>query len=197
MSIKLGLTGSIGMGKTTTAGFFRGFGVPVWDADAEVHALYAKGGAAVAPIGALVPAAVQHGIVDRDVLKAEISKDGGLLSRIEQVIKPLLAESRQDFHTQHKDKPLMLFDIPLLFETDAECWLDYVLVVSAPEDVQRHRVLTRGTMTERMFATILARQMPDNEKRALADFVFDTSLGKADTKAKVKALIETLELEDA
>ncbi len=196
MSVKLGLTGSIGMGKSTTAQFFKDFGVPVWDADAEVHKLYAQGGAAVASIAALAPAAVQAGAVDRSLLKAEIAKNPQLLGQIEATLGPLLARSRQDFLTNHKN-PLLLFDIPLLFETDAESWLDYVLVVTAPESVQRARVLARGTMDEALFATILARQMPDAEKRALADFVFDTSSGFDHTQAEVKALIETLEQEHA
>jgi len=197
MSIKLGLTGSIGMGKSTTASFFREFGVPVWDADAEVHKLYAVGGAAVAPIGALVPEAIKQGFVERDVLKAEIMHDDRLLEKIEAVVRPLLAESRQSFHTQHKNSAVMLFDIPLLFETDSEGWLDYVLVVTAPEHVQRQRVQARGSMDEALLKTILARQMPDTEKRALADFIFDTSQGMDHTKAEVKALIEALEQDDA
>ncbi len=197
MSVKLGLTGSIGMGKSTTAGFFRTFGVPVWDADAEVHALYDLGGAAVKPIGALVPAATQEGFVDRAVLKAEIAKDSELLEKIEIALRPLLAESRQNFLTRHKQNSVVVFDIPLLYETDAESWTDYVLVVTAPEEVQRHRVLMRGSMNEALLNTILARQMPDNEKRALADFIFDTSQGMEHTKAEVKALIEELEQEDA
>ncbi|HIP22227.1 MAG TPA: dephospho-CoA kinase [Rhodobacteraceae bacterium] len=197
MSVKLGLTGSIGMGKSTTADFFRAFAVPVWDADAEVHALYAHGGAAVNPIGALVPAAIIAGFVDRNTLKAEIAKDSGLLSKIEMVLRPLLADSRQQFLTDHKKNAVVVFDIPLLFETDAESWMDYVLVVTAPEEVQRDRVMMRGSMSEALFNTILARQMPDFEKCALADFMFDTSRGMDHTKAEVKALIEELEQEDA
>jgi len=197
MSIKLGLTGSIGMGKSTTAGFFREFGVPVWDADAEVHRLYAKGGAAVAPIGVLVPEATKDGFVDRNVLKSQIAIDDSLLGKIESAVRPLLSNSRQDFHTRNRENAVMVFDIPMLYETDAESWMDYVLVVTAPNEVQRHRVLMRGSMSEDLFATILARQMPDNEKRALADYIFDTSLGLEHTKAEVKALIEELEQEDA
>ena len=197
MSIKLGLTGSIGMGKTTTAGFFRESGVPVWDADAEVHKLYAQGGAAVAAMGALVPEAVAAGFVDRRVLKAEISKNPALLAKIEAMLKPLLAQSRAGFLQKHIDKHLVLFDIPLLYETDAESWLDYVLVVTAPAEVQKARILARQSMDETMFTTLLARQMPDQEKRALADFVFDTSKGLAHTKADVKALIDKLEAENA
>ncbi len=197
MSIKLGLTGSIGMGKSTTAGFFRDFGVPVWDADAQVHKLYEKGGAAVGPIGALLPEATKNGFVDRAVLKAAIEQDETLLEKIERILHPLLGQSRQEFLDQRRAFPVLLFDIPLLFETDAESWMDYVLVVTAPEEVQRQRVLTRGTMSEEMLDTILSRQMPDREKRALADFIFDTSHGMEHTKAEVKALIGKLEQEDA
>ncbi|VAW23479.1 Dephospho-CoA kinase [hydrothermal vent metagenome] len=197
MSIKLGLTGSIGMGKSTTARFFRDFGVPVWDADAEVHRFYESGGAALAPIGALVPEATKEGFVDRNVLKDKIAIDNSLLGKIESAVRPLLANSRQDFHTRNKESAVMVFDIPVLYETDAESWMDYVLVVTAPEEVQRHRVLMRGSMSEDLFATIIARQMPDIEKRALADYIFDTSLGLEHTKAEVKALIEELEQEDA
>lgn len=197
MSIKLGLTGSIGMGKSTTAGFFRDFGVPVWDADAEVHKLYESGGAALAPIGALVPEATKEGFVDRNILKAQIAIDDSLLGKIESAVRPLLSNSRQDFHTRNRENAVMVFDIPMLYETDAESWMDYVLVVTAPKEVQRHRVLMRGSMSEDFFATILAHQMPDIEKCALADYIFDTSLGLEHTKAEVKALIEELEQENA
>ena len=197
MSTRLGLTGSIGMGKSTTAGFFREFGVPVWDADAEVHALYAKGGKAVAPIGALVQGAIKQGSVDRSILKVKISQDSTLLTKIESILRPFLLQSRLDFAAKHSKAPLVLYDIPLLFESDTESWMDHVLVVTAPKDVQRARVLERGTMDEALFETILSRQMSDDEKRALANFVFDTSLGMDHTKAEVKALIEKLEQEDA
>ncbi len=197
MSIRLGLTGSIGMGKSTTAGFFREYGVPVWDADAEVHVLYAKGGAAVAPIGDFAPEATKQGLVDRDVLKTLIADDPTLLGKIETTIRPLLRQSRLAFEAAHQAAQLVLYDIPLLFEGDTESWMDYVLVVTAPKDVQRARVLERGTMDEALFETILSRQMSDAEKRALADFIFDTSSGMDHTKAEVKALIEKLEQEDA
>lgn len=197
MSIKLGLTGSIGMGKSTTAGFFRDFGVPVWDADAVVHELYSKGGAAVEPVGEIAPMATVQGFVDRSVLKELIANDPHLLSKIEDVIRPLLVQNRAQFVVVNNSARLLLFDIPLLFETDAESWMDYVLVVTAPLHIQRQRVFSRGTMSEEMFTTILSRQMPDNAKRALADFVFDTYLGMDHTKAEVKALIEKLGKENA
>jgi len=197
MSMRLGLTGSIGMGKSTTAGFFREFGVPVWDADAEVRALYAKGGAAVSPIGAFAPEATKQGFVDRDTLKTLLENDPTLLGKIENTIRPLLRKSRLKFEANQKTAPLVLYDIPLLFEGDTESWMDYVLVVTAPKDVQRARVLARGTMDEALFEIILSRQMSDAEKRALADFVFDTSNGMDQTKAEVKALINQLEQENA
>ena len=197
MTIQLGLTGSIGMGKSTTAGFFKEFGVPVWDADATVHEIYSTGGAAVEVIGALAPSATKQGFVDRSTLKSLIAQDKTLLGKIETAISPILATSRSDFLEKNKAAPLVLFDIPLLFETDAETWLDYVVVVTAPEEVQRARVLARKTMSDSVFETILARQMPDAEKRALADFVFDTSHGMDHTKQDVKTLIDKLEQEDA
>ena len=197
MSLKLGLTGSIGMGKSTTAGFFREFGVPVWDADAVVHAIYAEGGAAVEPIREIAGEATENGFVDRSVLKDLISKDKTLLAKIETAINPILRESRRVFLRDNQASPLVLFDIPLLYETDAESWLDYVLVVTAPKHIQKQRVIERGSMDEELFEMILARQMGDAEKRALADFVFDTSNGMDHTKSEVKTLIEELEKENA
>jgi dephospho-CoA kinase len=197
MTVKLGLTGSIGMGKSTTAGFFREFGVPVWDADAEVHALYSQGGQAVPLLRRIAPAAIVDAAVDRDQLKQLISQDKTLLSKIETALKPLLAQARQDFLSANHTAPVVVFDIPLLYETDTESWLDYVLVVTAPENVQKQRVLSRNTMDEALFNTILSRQMSDIEKRALADYVFDTSKGMDHTKADVKALIKALEQENA
>ena len=197
MSLKLGLTGSIGMGKSTTAGFFREFGVPVWDADAVVHTIYAEGGAAVEPIREVAAEATENGFVDRSVLKDLISKDQTLLAKIETAINPILRESRRVFLRDNQASPLVLFDIPLLYETDAESWLDYVLVVTAPKHIQKQRVIERGSMDEELFEMILARQMGDAEKRALADFVFDTSNGMDHTKSEVKTLIEELEKENA
>lgn len=197
MSLRLGLTGSIGMGKSTTAGFFREFGVPVWDADAEVHGLYAAGGAAVESIGALVPEAVEGGEVDRAVLKSAIGALPALLGEIEALVRPLLRQSRIDFDQKHSTAPVVVYDIPMLFENDTESWMNAVLVVTAPETIQRQRLMARGSMSAEMLNTILSRQMPDAEKRALGDFVFDTSKGMAHTKAEVKALIKTLEQENA
>ncbi|WP_417626661.1 dephospho-CoA kinase [Pararhodobacter aggregans] len=191
MSLILGLTGSIGMGKSTTTGFFREAGVPVWDADAAVHALYAKGGPAAAPIGALHPAAVRDGAIDRAALRDWIAADASALKRIEGVVHPLVGQSRADFIAAHADKPLVVVDVPLLFETGGERYVDRILVVSAPADVQRARVLARPGMTEAHFQTILSKQMPDAEKRARADHIIET-LTLDQTRAAVQGLIAEL-----
>ncbi|MDV7270563.1 dephospho-CoA kinase [Thioclava sp. A2] len=184
----LGLTGSIGMGKSTTAKMFAEAGIPVWDADATVHALYATGGAAVAPIGALFPQAVVDGAIDRGALKKVIAEDKTALSRLESIVHPLTAQSREAFITDHRDADLVLLDIPLLFETGADNLCDAVLVVSAPPEVQRTRVLERGTMEAAQLDLILSRQTPDAEKRARADHVIET-LTLEQTRAAVQALI--------
>ncbi len=189
----LGLTGSIGMGKSTTAGFFRELGVPVWDADAAVHRLYAKGGAAVGPVGALCPDALCGGAVDRAALKAWIARDGGALARLEAVVHPLVAADRAEFVAQ-ADAPLIVLDIPLLFETGAQ--VDGVLVVTAPPEVQRARVLARAGMDDAQLETVLARQMPDAEKRARADFVIETR-DMESARAAVQNLVARLGAKDA
>jgi len=190
MTHRLGLTGSIGMGKSTTAQMFRDHGVPVWDADAAVHRLYAKGGAAVAPVAALCPEAVVDGAVSRDRLKEAIAADPTLLSRLEAVVHPLVAEDRRAFLADHAQAALVVLDIPLLFET-GHAEVDSVLVVTTDPDTQRARVLERGGMTEEMFAHILSRQVPDAEKRARADHVIETNTLEQ-TRADVADLIETL-----
>jgi len=191
MSVVLGLTGSIGMGKSTTAGFFRDMDVPVWDADAAVHALYAKGGAAVAPLAALCPDALQDGAIDRSALKRWIAADATALSRIEAVVHPLVAQDRQAFLRENTDAPLVVLDIPLLFEGGGAALCDATLVVTAPPDVQRARVLSRPGMDEGTFAMILAKQMPDREKRARATHVIET-LTPNQTRAEVAALVTAL-----
>ena len=188
---RLGLTGSIGMGKSTTARLFAEEGIPVWDADATVHDLYAKGGAAVAPIGAIFPDAIREGAVDRDRLKTLLQSEKQALSRLESVVHPLVQASRRHFLTAHQGEDLILLDIPLLYETGADKDCDAVLVVTAAPDVQRARVLARGQMTEAQLDMILARQLPDAEKRRRADFVIET-LTLEQTRAEVRSLIAKL-----
>ena len=191
MSYILGLTGSIGMGKSTTAQFFREAGVPVWDADAAVHRIYAKGGAAVEPISRLCPDATAIGKVDRDALKKWIARDDTALAQLEKIVHPLVAADRAEFIAANTDAPLIVLDIPLLFETGSAANMDGVLVVSVDAEEQRRRVLARETMTEEMFASILARQTPDAEKRAMADFVIET-YDLDSTRADVMKLIDRL-----
>ncbi len=191
-SYRLGLTGSIGMGKSTTARLFAEAGVPVWDADAAVHRLYRRGGGGAAAIAPLVPAAVVDGAVDRDRLRAAVLADPGLLARIEAAVHPLVAADRAAFLAAEAGAPLVLLDIPLLYETEAEAWLDGVLVVTAPAGVQRARVLGRPGMTEAALDRILARQTPDAEKRARADFVIETDKGVEAARVAVQGLIERL-----
>ncbi len=169
----IGLTGSMGMGKSTTAQMFRDEGVPVWDADAAVHRLYERGGAAVAPIGRIYPDVLVDDAVDRARLKDRIAQDPGVLARIEAVVHPLLAKDREIFLAE-LETDIAVLDFPLLLETGADRLVEMVLVVSVPEDVQKQRILARGTMDPAMLETILARQMPDSEKRARADVVIET-----------------------
>ncbi|SEW43208.1 dephospho-CoA kinase [Cognatiyoonia koreensis] len=172
MTFALGLTGSIGMGKTTTARMFADEGIPVWDADETVHRLYAAGGAAVTPVAKLIPAAIQDGAVSRSKLKEAIASDPDILRKLEEIVHPLVKADREAFRAEQSG--LILFDIPLLFETRADVWLDAVLVVTSPQDVQRQRVLDRPGMTEDQFELILSRQMPDSEKRVRADYIIET-----------------------
>lgn len=174
MTFKLGLTGSIGMGKTTTAQMFAEEGVPVWDADEVVHRFYAKDGAAVEPIRQAYPEAIVDHAVSRDRLKEIIASDKSALSHIEDIVHPLVAQDREAFLRENEGK-IVLFDIPLLFETGADSWLDAVVVVTAPPAVQRERVLARPGMTERQFQTVLERQIPDSEKRLRADHIIETT----------------------
>jgi len=173
------LTGSIGMGKSTTSAMFKELGVPIWDADAAVHRLYAPGGAAIPPLQALIPEAIGPNGIDRGVLTGKILEDPGLLKQIEAIVHPLVGKDRADFLAAARDQntPLVLVDVPLLFETGGEAYVDAVIVVSCASEMQKARVLARPGMTEEKFASILARQTPDEVKRAKADFVIDTGLG--------------------
>ncbi len=193
---RLGLTGSIGMGKSTTAGFFADAGVPVWDADAAVHRLYAPGNGGAPALADLVPDAITPaGGVDRDRLRTALAADPALLAGIEARIHPLVAADRAAFAADHPQADLLLFDIPLLFETGAERGLDGVLVVTAPPETQRARVLARPGMTPEMLDRILARQTPDAEKRARADFVIDTGTGLDAARAAVLSLLARIRTE--
>ena len=173
----LGLTGSIGMGKSTTAGMFAARGVPVWEADAAVHRLYAVGGAAVPVIAALFPEAIIEGAVDRTALKARITADPAALARIEALVHPLVAADRAGFiaNAEARGDPLVLLDIPLLFEIGSDAQMDATLVVTTLPEVQRARVLARPGMTKALFDTLLAKQLPDAEKRVRADHVIETA----------------------
>lgn len=173
MSFRLGLTGSIGMGKSTTARLFAEAGCDVWDADAAVHRLYSRGGAAVEPMGGAFPDAIVNGEVSRAALKEIIARDETALSVIESIVHPLVAEDRAAFVEKSKSD-IVVLDIPLLFETGGNTRVDAVAVVSIGPVTQRARVLERGTMTEAQFETILSKQVPDAEKRAKADYVIIT-----------------------
>ncbi|QPH55892.1 dephospho-CoA kinase [Pontivivens ytuae] len=187
----IGLTGSIGMGKSTTAQMFADAGVPVWDADAAVHELYAPGGAAVAPLADLIPEAIENRAVNRDRLRTAILADDTLLPKIEAIVHPLVAAHRKAFLERHSTGEVLL-DIPLLFEIGQQRGVDTLVVVSAPADVQRQRVLARPGMTEESFAAILSRQVPDAEKRAAADFVVDTSRGLDNAREQVHAVLASI-----
>ena len=170
---KLGLTGSIGMGKSTTAKMFAEAGCAVWDADAAVHRLYAKGGAAVGPLAALFPEVIEDGAVSRRQLREIIAQDPEALKKIEGIVHPLVAADRQ-FFLENAEAEIAVLDIPLLFETGAEAQMDAVACVSIQEEIQEKRVLERGTMTIEQFVQIRAKQMPNADKCARSDFVIVT-----------------------
>jgi dephospho-CoA kinase len=188
----LGLTGSIGMGKSTVAAMFADLGVPVFDADAAVHLLQGKGGRLVAAIEAMFPGTTGQDGVDRTALRAAVLHDPAAMTRLEGLVHPAVGEERAAFLAAHADVPLVLFDVPLLFETGGERKVDKVAVVSAPAEVQRARVLARPDMDEARFVAILARQMPDVEKRARADFVIPTGGSLAETRAAVHSIVACL-----
>ena len=183
MSFLLGLTGSIGMGKSTTADMFREAGVPVWDADATVAKLYGKGGAAVAALSALNRGLTQNDAVDREALKNWVKTDPNALNRLESLIHPLVAADRAEFIDDHAEQSLIVCDIPLLYETGADQWLDAVLVVTTDAETQKARVMERAGIDSALFDRILARQMPNSEKIARADYVIETNSFEGARKA--------------
>jgi dephospho-CoA kinase len=192
--IRVGLTGSIGMGKSTTAALFAEQGVPIWDADAAVHRLYGKEGAAVAAVGAEFPDAIVEGAVDRSRLSHYLLGDPAAFGRLEAIVHPLVAADRQTFLDQARadGAKVVVLDIPLLFETGGEAAVDAVVVVTAAPDQQRDRVLARPGMTADRFEAILGRQIPDDDKRSRAHFVIDTSSGLDAAKAQVIEVLSAL-----
>ena len=188
----LGLTGSIGMGKSTVAAMFEEEGVPVFDADAAVHILQGPDGALVEAIERAFPGTTGPDGVDRSKLGPLVLGDKDKLARLEAIVHPAVAAMRVRFLEEHADAPLVVFDIPLLFEKSGGAGLDAITVVSAPADVQRERVLARPGMTREKFETILALQMPDAEKRARADFVIDTGTSHQETREQVRALVSCI-----
>lgn len=173
MTFKLGLTGSIGMGKSTTAQLFAEAGCAVWDADAAVHRLYEEGGAAVSPMEALFPDAISGGSVDRAALRGIIGRDAEALTQIEGVVHPLVRDDRAQF-AEMTEADITVFDIPLLFETGSEAEMDAVVCVTVSPELQKKRVMERGTMTREQFLAIRDKQMPNAEKCARSDFVIQT-----------------------
>lgn len=196
--IVVGLTGSIGMGKSTVAKMFAEEGAPAFDSDAAVHALYAKGGAAVPAVAAEFPSAVRDGAVDRAELSKLVLDDPAALRRLEQIVHPFVRQAQVDFAEAERAKgaKVVVFDVPLLLEGKNADLFDKIVVVSAPPEVQRARVLARPGMTEAKLNRILARQMPDAEKRARADFVIDTGVDPETTRAQVRAVLDALGEQD-
>jgi dephospho-CoA kinase len=188
--IILGLTGSIGMGKSTTAKLFAEAGVPVYDADAAVHKLYE--GEAAPAIEAAFPGTTVNGKVDRARLSAKVVHDPAAMKQLEQIVHPMLGASRQKFfeNAERSGAPVVVVDVPLLFETGGEKRVDAVVVVTTTPEIQRERILARGTMTNDALDSILARQLPDAEKRKRADFVVDTSHGLDPVRARLRDILE-------
>ena len=190
--LTLALTGSIGMGKSTVAAMFARRGIPVFDADATVRLLQGPGGALVEAIAERFPGTVRDGAVDREALAAAVLGRPDELTALEGIVHPVVQQERARFIARNRDAQALLFDIPLLFETGGEAAFDKVIVVSAPAEVQRRRVLERSGMTAARLEAILARQMPDSEKRARADFVIENSGSLAETERQVDAILACL-----
>ena len=188
----IGLTGSIGMGKSTVAEMFERAGVPVFDADAQVRSMQAPGGELVPAIEAAFPGSTDAGGVRRDALGSQVFGDAAALAKLEAIVHPAVARRRGTFLIEHAGQDMVVFDIPLLFEKGGHEAVDVVIVVSAPADVQRARVLARPGMTPEKFAHILSLQVPDRDKRERADHVIDTGTNLAETEASVRGLIERL-----
>lgn len=188
----IGLTGSIGMGKSTTADMFRAEGVPVYDSDRAVHEIYS--GPDAARIEALFPGTVVDGVVDRRALAARVLGDPDALRRLEAVVHPIVLEKRKSFVEERRraGDPIVVFDIPLLFETSGDADVDAIVVVTAPEEVQRERVLARPGMTEEKLAAILAAQTPDAEKRRRADFIVHSDRGPDSARDEVRLILREL-----
>ncbi len=192
MTVILGLTGSIGMGKSTVAAMFRDAGVAVFDADATVHALQAPGGGLLPAIETAFPGTTSPAGLDRPALRQAIFGDDTARTRLEAIVHPAVATQRQAFLAAHAAEPLVVLDVPLLFETGGDRACDRVAVVSADPAIQRARALSRPGMTPATFDAILATQMPDDDKRARADYVIDTGMPLDATRAQVVALIACL-----
>jgi dephospho-CoA kinase len=192
--ITLGLTGSIGMGKSTVAAMFERAGVPVFDADAVVRKLQGPGGALVRAIEERFPGTTKDGAVDRDALARRVLSDPAELAALEAIVHPAVHHERTRFIVEHGDSPALLFEIPLLFETGGGEAFDKVIVVSAPAEVQRRRVLERPGMSEEKLEALLARQMPDEEKKKRADFVVDTGGDLSTTERQVEQILACLGL---
>jgi dephospho-CoA kinase len=190
--IRVALTGSIGMGKSTVAKMFEAAGVPVFDADAVVRKLQGPGGGLVAKIGEMFPGCVRCGTLDRDCLAQIVLADSDKLAALEALVHPAVRDAREQFVTEHKAAPAAVFEIPLLFETGGEKEFDKIVVVSAPAEIQRARVMERSGMTAAKLHSILARQMPDSDKRARADFVVDTGADLSTTEAQVRDIVACL-----
>ena len=190
MTLCVGLTGSIGMGKSTTSAMFADEGIPIWDADRAVHDLYAPNGAAVEIVRAAFPSVIDGAAVSRSRLRNLIAAYPTVLDQIQAILHPLVAQNRQNFLDANTDA-IVLLDIPLLFETATDALCDVIVVVSAPADVQRARVMDRDQMSEANFDMILARQMPDDEKRKYADYIVET-LTLDTTRASVRDIVQQL-----
>ncbi len=194
--IRIALTGSIGMGKSTVATMFERAGVPVFDADAVVRALQAPGGGLVEKIGELFPGCVRSGTLDRECLAEIVLADRSKLAALEAIVHPAVRDAREQFVAGHPDARALLFEIPLLFETGGESEFDKVVVVSALPGIQRARVLERTGMSAAKLDSILARQMPDEQKRAKADFVVDTGTDLSTTESQVRDILACLGVGD-